>query len=150
MEGEASYVAPEDSPPYIFQKLENLRPAIKIGSAISRDPYTNVIYGGDPVQLSAFQTMKEFKDSNDGINLVIIDNDGIEESVYSAGYGTVAAIANDKRTASSTIYGDECNPVTFHDELRAGAGLNASTDRPFWYGYISRTRFCNTDYYNCG
>jgi hypothetical protein len=139
IEGESAAIAKEDMPGYIVQKLENKRPAVKLGSAVSRDPYTNKITSG----ITTLQNMKEFTDANGDSRLVLIDNNTIRASVNSSGtYAATALITNDNRTSGSTVYGSQTHPITFNNEIRSGAGLNASTDRPFWLGYIEeRARY---------
>ena len=138
-DGESSRVSKEDSPPYLFQKVENWRPSNIAGSLVKRTPYTNILTSG----ITSLQNMKEFQDANGGIQLVTVDNNAIEESVYSSGYGALAAPSNDERTSGKTVYGTQSHPIAFNNELRSGAGVNAATDYPFWYGYIAETKRFN-------
>jgi len=130
------HITPEKLPSYLYQKIHNLELSKKLGRMVKRKGYANILTTG----LTTLKSMFEFVDRNDGRQILLQDGTGLEESVYSGGsYGAISAISNDERTAGSTV--NQAYPEFYSNEIRSGAGLNASTDLPFWYGYISRNRF---------
>ena len=136
-EGESAFIATQDAPSYIFQKLENLRPSVILGDAVKRDGYTEKITGG----IGDLQTMIEFTDKNGTAQLAVIDGDGFE--VYTNSDGTYATRTfTDENTG--TIDGDNTQLISFNNEVRGGVGIRtASTgDKPLWYGWnAGTTRF---------
>ena len=130
-DGESARIANEDKPDYLFQKIENLRPSVKAGSAIKRDPYTTKYESGT----LSLQTMKEFKDKNGTATLAVIGGDEFKIKINSGGtYATGSFTDNN----DGTIDGDNAELASFNNELRAGVGTRTAGngDKPLWYGYI--------------
>lgn len=135
-EGMNNKIAGEKSPVYLFPKIVNLEFSSVDGHLRKRKGYAVLISTG----LTALSNFVEFVDKNDSRQILLLDGTTLKEIPYSGGYGAVASITNDERTAGSTV--NTFKPVKDRNEIRSGAGINASTDRPFWYGYIpERDRF---------
>ena len=130
--GMANQVAKEKLPTWLYQKIHNLELSKKLGRMVKRGGYANVLTTG----LTTLNGMKEFTDNNGGRQILLQDGTGLEESVYSAGaYGAIAAIANDEREAGVAPTVTQMYPVLHEKVLRSGAGIAATHDHPFWYGY---------------
>lgn len=137
-DGVTTAISKEDRKIELLQTLINLRHGKILGRAVKRGGYSSILSSG----LTTLKRMIEFKNKNASTLLMVMDGNTLKESVYSGGYGAIGAIANDERTASSTIDGDNFNPIIVNKEMRSGAGISASTQRPVWYGYIAeRDRF---------
>ena len=122
-------------PSVLVQNQVNLELSKKLGILKKRQGYKNILTAG----LTALNSMTEFVDDNDGRQVLIQDGTGLEESVYTASaYSAISAIANDKRTSGATI--NQIYPVLWRKELRSGAGMNAATDYPIWYGYLEQQK----------
>ena len=127
-------------PSYLYQLVWNLELSKKLGKMIKRKGYKNVLIAG----LTALKSMFEFVDDNDGRQIFIQDGTGVEESVHSgSAYGAITAIANDVRTASSSV--GQAYPVLYRKEYRTGTGI-ATNNNPMWYGYMAaKNRFNDAD-----
>jgi len=137
-DGISTFVSKEDRKIEVMQSLINLRHGKILGRAAKRGGYSSILSSG----LTTLKRMIEFKNKNASTLLMVMDGNTLKESVYSGGYGAIGAIANDERTAGSTIDGDNFNPIIVNKEMRSGAGISASTQLPVWYGYIAaRDRF---------
>ena len=137
--GQSSLIHKEKLPVALIQSIRNGILSKKLGVIKKRPRYANILTSG----LTALNNMIEFVNQNDERILFIQDGTGVEKSIYSGGYGAIAAITNDERTGGSTI--NQIYPVLWRKELRSSAGMNASTDLPFWYGYIDAiTRYPNS------
>ena len=135
-QGMNARIAKEKLPVVLFPKIVNLEMTQIEGYLRTRKGYKNIITSG----LTALSNMTEFVDKNGTREIVLLDGSTLKRIPYSAGYGAVAAITNDERTAGATI--NTFKPVNKYSELRSGAGVNAATDYPMWYGYIKeRDRF---------
>ena len=137
-QGVMNIIAPENLPPYVFQKLINYEIAHEIGTLKKRPGYEEIITGE-----TTLAEMLEWIDKNGGRQLFIQKGTTIRESVYSGGaYGALAAFTNDERTAGSTTY--RVYPVFYEKKIRTGAGINAATDLPMIAYYTdARSRFPN-------
>lgn len=140
-EGMSALIAKEKLPGYIYQKIHNLELSKKLGRLVKRRGYKVVQPLPGIAGFTDVKAVSEFVNRNDDRLLIAQDGTALKESVYSGGqYGNAAVIANDERTAGSTI--DQAYPLVFSNELRSGAGISAAANRPFWYGYIEeRKRF---------
>jgi len=132
--GMSQIIHKEKMPPYVFQVLRNYVPGKKLGALVKRNGYANILTSGLG---SYIVNIIEFTDKNGTRQLVIVYDDGgtkyIKESIYSAGYQALTVLLN-YRTSGSTI--NTFFPVLHDNIIRSGSGLNASTDRPVWYGYL--------------
>ena len=136
--GQSSLIHKEKLPVALIQSIRNGILSKKLGVIKKRPRYANILTSG----LTALNNMIEFVNQNDERILFIQDGTGVEKSIYSGGYGAIAAITNDERTGGSTI--NQIYPVLWRKELRSSAGMNAATDLPFWFGYIDAiTRYPN-------
>jgi hypothetical protein len=123
-------ISGEKIPEYLFPLLSNLEGSTKDGQLRKRKGYAVIKNSG----ITALSNMVEFVDRNGGRQVLLLDGTTLKEMPYSSGYGAVAAISNDERTSGSTV--NTFKPVKDRDEIRSGVGVDASTDRPIWYGYI--------------
>ena len=139
--GMATQIAHEKLPTYLYQKIHNLELSKKLGRMVKRGGYANVLTSG----LTTLNGMKEFTDKNGGRQILLQDGTGLEESVYTGGaYSAISAIANDEREAVVAPTVTQMYPVLHENVLRSGAGIAATHDHPFWYGYNDAvTRFPN-------
>jgi len=136
--GQSSLIQKEKLPVALVQSLRNGVLSKKLGVIKKRPRYADVLTTG----LTDLKSMIEFINQNNERILLLQDGSDLERSIYSGGYGAIGAITNDERPGGSTI--DQMYPSLWRKEIRSGAGLNAATDEPFWYGYIpARTRFPN-------
>ena len=147
-QGVMNMFSPENLPPYIFQKLINYEIAHEIGKLKKRDGYGEVITGQ-----TGLTEMKELVAKNGARLLGIQKDTSFYESVYSGGsYGALSRVdlqSNDYRYqypyypgagTEPSIY--RMYPHVYQYILRSGAGINAVTDLPIWYGYIdAQTRY---------
>ena len=134
-QGVSSFIADENKPVYLFKNLVNLEPAVTFGRLKKRKGYGDLITGQ-----SGLTDMIELVDKNDDRNLIVQKSTNIYKSAYSGGYGALAQLdgtAFDKRAGSPTTYNLRMN--TFERVLRAGNGLNATTDYPVWIGHIEQS-----------
>ena len=129
-QGVAKIISPQDLPPYVFQNLINFTPNHQLGKLVKRDRYQTL---NDEDVNDAVKCV-EFQDSNGGrILLLLIDDDSFEEMIYTSSYAAPTAIT-DARISGKTL--DTFFPLNFQNVVRSGAGINAATDYPMWYGYI--------------
>jgi len=144
--GMFSRIAKEKAPVFFMRELVNLRTSSIEGRLDSRKGAKALISAG----ITALANLAEFTDKGGNRQIVLLDGSSLRESAYSGGsYGAVGAIASDERSSGATV--NEFNPVVNRKELRSGAGVNASTDLPFWYGYIpARSRFNSVESISAG
>lgn len=138
-DGITTAVSKEDRKVELLQTLVNLRHGKIRGRAVKRGGYSSILSSG----LTTLKRMIEFKNKNASTLLMVMDGNTLKESVYSAGYGAIGAIANDERTGSASIDGDNFNPIIVNKEMRSGAGISAATQLPLWYGYIATRNIFN-------
>ncbi len=120
----------KDVPSFVPTHIRNVESTQQFGVGRKRPLYKNILTTG----ITALKGMFEFVDKNDVRSLVVQDGTAIKNSVYSGGYGAIASITTDKRAGSPTV--DQMFPVEWKKSIRSGAGLNATTDLPFWIGHI--------------
>jgi len=123
-------------PAAVVQKIYNFELTKKFGVLKKRKGYGNVLTSG----LTTLKSMLEFKDSNSNRVLFLQDDTSLEESVYSGGYGAIAAISNDERSASSTV--DQLYPVEHNNVIRSGSGTG-SNENAIWLGRIPERKRYN-------
>ena len=116
-------------PPYIPTEIINLESTQQFGVGRKRPLYKWVTQAG----LTALKGMFEFVDKNAVRNLMLQDGTAIEKMVWTGSAYSSAGVS-DLRTAGSTV--DQMYPVMWNFDLYSGAGVNASTDRPFYYAWI--------------
>jgi len=138
LDGMLTILAQEKKPLYLFTKIVNWQIAEKIGRFIKRKPYANKKTTSSDSNLTNIKGMVEYTNKSDATELVVQTGTSLRKLVVTAGtYANSTAISGsgqDERTSGSTM--NTYYPLSIHKSIRSGAGITASTQRPWWYGYI--------------
>jgi len=127
--GRSGLIASEKLPSSMFVELINWELSENLQNLVKRKPYLQLLGNQYPVYGAIDWT------DQDGTNGIVAlkEQGGVKSFSYygrnGATYDPPVSFANDDRTAGSTI--NEMHPRQVYNAIRSGAGLNASTDRPF-------------------